>query len=535
MKEEYEAEKKLSIERITLEAQVYDSIKGYAYQYAEAQEKLIEERIKQMRKAGVDEVAIAAYTREETYKIEQKKLLDSGEFFNGVRAGYLEMTHNEMTWAQSGKEIFTEIFGPTGAVTKTTETFFVDLFKGQLKTAEDYFNLFKDAVIASIAQMIAKWVAFTAMTAVGNWIFGPDWQGIKGPASPATGLFSMGAKAAYNYVAGLFGEEVAGEMTAAQLNAMYGFNVEGSIIAGSAAEAAVATEAGMTAAEVAGMYGAGSGFAGGAGAAGAGTFATGTGGGLGAIGAAWPVAAFAAAWMLGMNAITSRAPTLIAQAPFNPSFRSATGISTLLAEDALYRAFDKAGMSDAHLALLAMPQAWMDVNGESFKAALDIAREYTPEKMNMITGTFNPGMTYSAAWGSPMFTGMINRIYRAIVDANQTAIVPAGYVPRYFINSAGAIEEITDAAGAAGGGIIDELIIGRGQRTGTKYYFGEAGPERITPLKGAGFSESNISELIDEVRGMRAEMQKVTKNTGKTAKILDRFDGDGMPAERSLV
>jgi hypothetical protein len=56
-------------------------------------------------------------------------------------------------------------------------------------------------------------------------------------------------------------------------------------------------------------------------------------------------------------------------------------------------------------------------------------------------------------------------------------------------------------------------------------------------VKGAG--GDNV--LIEEVRKLRAEtadlkthLYQITKNTGKMAKINDRWDSDGMPAERVL-
>jgi hypothetical protein len=97
---------------------------------------------------------------------------------------------------------------------------------------------------------------------------------------------------------------------------------------------------------------------------------------------------------------------------------------------------------------------------------------------------------------------------------------------------------LTAAVGGAEGGIIDELVIGRGQRTGTTYYFGEAGPERLTPLKGAGSDEGSISGVINEVRALRSDLrqanQAIARNTAEFARYIRRWDGDGMPPERTI-
>jgi hypothetical protein len=73
---------------------------------------------------------------------------------------------------------------------------------------------------------------------------------------------------------------------------------------------------------------------------------------------------------------------------------------------------------------------------------------------------------------------------------------------------------------------------------------GEAGPEAVMPLIRIGGklgvqSTGNNVILIEELRALREEIKAGNvanaKNTLKTAKILDRWDVDGQPAERVLV
>ena len=99
-KERLDNEKKLSIERITLEAGLYADLKGYGNEYYEAQKKLIAQRIKDLKQAGVDEKAILAGSIEENFKADQKKLLSSDKFFNGLRAGLNEEIKNQKTGAE---------------------------------------------------------------------------------------------------------------------------------------------------------------------------------------------------------------------------------------------------------------------------------------------------------------------------------------------------------------------------------------------------------------------------------------------------
>lgn len=82
---------------------------------------------------------------------------------------------------------------------------------------------------------------------------------------------------------------------------------------------------------------------------------------------------------------------------------------------------------------------------------------------------------------------------------------------------------------------------------------GEAGPEAILPLvqtsEGLGVRSvggDDNSELVDELRALRAEVAAlrsesnagqvaIAKNTGESARIARRWDGDGLPPEREVA
>jgi hypothetical protein len=98
---------------------------------------------------------------------------------------------------------------------------------------------------------------------------------------------------------------------------------------------------------------------------------------------------------------------------------------------------------------------------------------------------------------------------------------------------AAALAEMTGAPGFAEGGT----------HSGGLRLVGENGPElevtgpsRIIPP--SQLAAPDNSALIAELRALRAELQngqiQVAKNTAKTARYLERWDGDGLPAERVL-
>jgi len=72
---------------------------------------------------------------------------------------------------------------------------------------------------------------------------------------------------------------------------------------------------------------------------------------------------------------------------------------------------------------------------------------------------------------------------------------------------------------------------------------GEAGPEAVIPLPDGRrvpvmmTGQADNSELVSEVRALRAELRaaqtEIAKNTLKTTKQLERWDGDGIPEVRA--
>lgn len=533
-----DAAKKNAEERWKIEKSMSEDIAKFTRDEYDFKTKLLNDEFNTRKTLmGEDQIGLELLLRwkkiKETENYEERALRQ-GTFWDGMQVAYQQDIRNQTKWGERGLQIWQDLFGPSGVITSTTKTFFVDLFHGQLKTAEDYFNIFKDAVINAIAQMIAQWVAFQAMVAAGNALgFNVGSPGITGNiggtvanigvsaganaganaigggTGGTAGLIGSGLTTAYGYLTGT------GGLTAMQIAQA------GGQVATAAAAPAVAAGIGETAAAAAG-----------------GTFATGTGAGL--LAAAAPLAlmgAGLAAWGYGMSTIASKAPTLISQQDYSGAFVNATGIPTLFGHAALAEGFIKAGMPTEpyYFGSGTDPSLWMELNEENFKPALDIARSFTPEKLNMITGSFNDQIGFDQAIRSPMFSAISDKISEAILATGETPIheepgINLGLPAEYFT----AMEREASVVGAAGG-IIDELIIGRGQRTGTRYTFGEV-PERIMPLKGAGFSESNISELISEVKMLRGDQQKsnkqIIKLTERFQRTIDKWEAIGPPATR---
>lgn len=99
------------------------------------------------------------------------------------------------------------------------------------------------------------------------------------------------------------------------------------------------------------------------------------------------------------------------------------------------------------------------------------------------------------------------------------------------------------AAIAAAGGTVRRYATG-GITSGISIA-GEAGPEAVVPLpdgrtipvRMTGYADN--AELVAEIRAMRVELKaaqtQIAKNTLKTAKYIERWDGDGLPEERAVA
>lgn len=171
----------------------------------------IEEEYK-IRKDRLGESIVLERWREiELIKIDEERKLRTNDFWGGMKVAYQQNLREQKTWGQQGAEIWKSIFGPNGVLTGTLTGFFTDIFKGQLKSARDYFNSFKDAVIAAFAKMIAEMIAMWAAAKIGS-LFGLNFGGfggnIGGGATNALGnaignkLLGTGASAATSEAGG---------------------------------------------------------------------------------------------------------------------------------------------------------------------------------------------------------------------------------------------------------------------------------------------------------------------------------------------
>lgn len=169
----FEKAKKLALERFQMERDVYEDLRGYEKSYYDAAVRLIEEQAARYREAGVDEVAVAVWARQEIVKENIRKGKSSEDFVRGWEAGLEEMRRDAMTWGQAGYDIF-KSFAEQSRGTLSDVLF--DGMKGEMKDFEDYFQAFSDSLLRTltdaISRMIVEWLLLRSTMAMGSAAFG---------------------------------------------------------------------------------------------------------------------------------------------------------------------------------------------------------------------------------------------------------------------------------------------------------------------------------------------------------------------------
>jgi|GEM_PF-2869412 lambda family phage tail tape measure protein len=169
--------KKTAIERFRMERDIYEDLRGYEKSYYDAALRLINEQAKRYREAGVDEVAVAVWVRQEIVKENIRKGKSSEDFVKGWAAGLEEMRRDALTWGKAGYDVF-KTFAEESRGTVSDVLF--DGIKGKTKDFEDYWYDFADALLRKFtdicAQMLVEWLTTqAAMKAAGSglgWLSG---------------------------------------------------------------------------------------------------------------------------------------------------------------------------------------------------------------------------------------------------------------------------------------------------------------------------------------------------------------------------
>lgn len=151
-----------------LNADLIANIKGYEAEYYAARLAQIEAQADKYIKDGAERVKVEAWVRDQQIDAFKKMAEASDDFVLGVQAGLLDLAESQRTWGSAAKELTLKVFGEMQNA--ISDTFF-GLITGELDDLSEIWdrtwkNLLK-TFIDIIAEMITKWLAFKALTALG--------------------------------------------------------------------------------------------------------------------------------------------------------------------------------------------------------------------------------------------------------------------------------------------------------------------------------------------------------------------------------
>jgi len=153
----------ISEERSKAERELYKDIRGYEVEAHKESIKLIKEQAKKHKDLGVDEVAIEKWVAEETRKADYKKAQYSDNFFEGVRAGLKDIQAKTTSWGAVGIDAVKSF--SSNAKTTVSSVFF-DAYKGELKSASDYFTSFADKMVGKFTDSLSNMAVDAATNAI---------------------------------------------------------------------------------------------------------------------------------------------------------------------------------------------------------------------------------------------------------------------------------------------------------------------------------------------------------------------------------
>lgn len=179
-------------DRLQAERDIYKDLRGYSGDYYEAQKQLIASQAETYRNLGIEEVAIAQWVLKELRNAEIEKLKASENFFDGWRAGLMQMQDDLMTWGKAGEEMFRSV-AENGRSVMSDVLF--DGVKGELQSFSEYWKSFSDALLRQftdiVAQMVIEWaLGMDKMKAIKT---GASWIG--SAVGLIGGLFGGGSSA----------------------------------------------------------------------------------------------------------------------------------------------------------------------------------------------------------------------------------------------------------------------------------------------------------------------------------------------------
>jgi TP901 family phage tail tape measure protein len=178
---------KLAADRAGAYRTMYGDLKGQARDYYKYQEKLLAaERDEYIRLTGDQETAQRWFTSRHK-DLQQEQTLASNDFFGGVRVGFDQTQDDMITWAETGRDLFTTF--ASSSKNALSDGLF-DLVKGDLQDLSTYWDSIWDSMLRKVTDNIAGMAVDWAMGGVSKWA---SAGGLEDAWSWVEGVFDTGA------------------------------------------------------------------------------------------------------------------------------------------------------------------------------------------------------------------------------------------------------------------------------------------------------------------------------------------------------
>jgi len=185
----------VTVEQINAYRDMYKDMRGYEASYYEASARLIDLQAQKYRSAQVDEATIAAWATREKKKLWLEYAKNSESVIDGIRAAAIEMYDDAMTRGRAAYEMVKSLAANSQRVLGDV---FFDAVKRDLKSFQDYWRAWTDALLRTfvdiVARMVVEWTtAQIAMSRIGvsMGLSSSAMAGAAGAGYAAGGMGSM--------------------------------------------------------------------------------------------------------------------------------------------------------------------------------------------------------------------------------------------------------------------------------------------------------------------------------------------------------
>lgn len=189
----------------TTNYELIQNIKGYETEAYNFKLKQIADKAAVYIKDKQDEVAVAAWVKDQQIKAMIEYGKSGNDVAMGMNAAFAQMYQNQITWGGAAYQVTTQLFTD---MKSTIGTVFFDGMKGDLNDFSTYWDSFMNSMLKTfsdiLAQMVVNWLQSQALMA-SNSFLGTDFS-VGGSSGGGLGTLAKLGSAGYSLFGGSGGE-----------------------------------------------------------------------------------------------------------------------------------------------------------------------------------------------------------------------------------------------------------------------------------------------------------------------------------------